>query len=212
MRRLFILTVMVLLTVSAMAQRQQRELSAADKIMMDQYNAFIAGMGDVMPKLEELNKVYYQSNNRDSVSALMEPYRKVLMERQKEYMEKYPSTALTAYMLRMETGRMSLEQMKEAYDKLDATAKETSAAKEIAAEIAVLERVMPGKPAPEIAKNDLVTGKPFALSSLKGKVVLLDFWDRTGWYQEIPSCAARTEDNERCQRQDDRLRQERGCE
>ena len=176
MRRLFILTVMVLLTVSAMAQRQQRELSAADKIMMDQYNAFIAGMGDVMPKLEELNKVYYQSNNRDSVSALMEPYRKVLMERQKEYMEKYPSTALTAYMLRMETGRMSLEQMKEAYDKLDATAKETSAAKEIAAEIAVLERVMPGKPAPEIAKNDLVTGKPFALSSLKGKVVLLDFW------------------------------------
>ena len=176
MRRLFILTVMVLLTVSAMAQRQQRELSAADKIMMDQYNAFIAGMGDVMPKLEELNKVYYQSNNRDSVSALMEPYRKVLMERQKEYMEKYPSTELTAYMLRMETGRMSLEQMKEAYDKLDATAKETSAAKEIAAEIAVLERVMPGKPAPEIAKNDLVTGKPFALSSLKGKVVLLDFW------------------------------------
>ena len=176
MRRLFILTVMVLLTVSAMAQRQQRELSAADKIMMDQYNAFIAGMGDVMPKLEELNKVYYQSNNRDSVSALMEPYRKVLMERQKEYMEKYPSTALTAYMLRMETGRMSLEQMKGAYDKLDATAKETSAAKEIAAEIANLERVMPGKPAPEIAKNDLVTGKPFALSSLKGKVVLLDFW------------------------------------
>ena len=176
MRRLFILTVMVLLTVSAMAQRQQRELSAADKIMMDQYNAFIAGMGDVMPKLEELNKVYYQSNNRDSVSALMEPYRKVLMERQKEYMEKYPSTALTAYMLRMETGRMSLEQMKEAYDKLDATARETSAGKEIAAEIATLERVMPGKPAPEIAKNDLVTGKPFALSSLKGKVVLLDFW------------------------------------
>jgi thiol-disulfide isomerase/thioredoxin len=71
---------------------------------------------------------------------------------------------------------MSLEQMKGAYDKLDAMAKETSSGKEIAAEIANLERVMPGKPAPEIAKNDLVTGKPFALSSLKGKVVLLDFW------------------------------------
>ena len=176
MRRLFILTAMVLLCGSAMAQLQQRELSAADKIMQDQYDAFIAGMGEVMPKLMELNEAYYKTNNRDSVSALMEPYRKTLMDRQKEYMEKYPSTALTAYMLRMETGRMSLEQMKEAYDKLDATAKETSAAKEIAAEIAVLERVMPGKPAPEIAKNDLVTGKPFALSSLKGKVVLLDFW------------------------------------
>ena len=167
---------MALLTVSAMAQRPQQELTGADKIMMDQYNAFVAGMGDVMPKLMELNEAYYKSNNRDSVSKLMEPYRKTLMERQKEYMEKYPSTALTAYLLRMETGRMTLEQMKEAYGKFDATAKETSAAKEIASEIAVLERVMPGKPAPEIAKNDLVTGKPFALSSLKGKMVLLDFW------------------------------------
>ena len=176
MRRLFILTAMVLLCGSAMAQLQQRELSAADKIMQDQYDAFIAGMGDVMPKLMELNEAYYKTNNRDSVSALMEPYRKTLMDRQKEYMEKYPSTALTANLLRMETGRMSLEQLKGAYDKLDATARETSAGKEIAAEIATLERVMPGKPAPEIAKNDLVTGKPFALSSLKGKVVLLDFW------------------------------------
>ena len=129
-----------------------------------------------MPKLMELNEAYYKSNNRDSVAKLMEPYRKVLIERQKEYMEKYPSTALAARLLSQQTSRMSLDEMKKAYEKLDATAKETSAAKEIASEIAVLERVMPGKPAPEIAKNDLVTGKPFALSSLKGKVVLLDFW------------------------------------
>jgi peroxiredoxin len=32
-----------------------------------------------------------------------------------------------------------------------------------------------GSPAPEIVQNDL-TGKPVALSSLKGKVVLIDFW------------------------------------
>ena len=167
---------MALLTVSAMAQRQQRELSAADKIMMDQQNAFLAGMGDVMEKQEEYNKAYYQTSNRDSVSRLMEPYRKIYMERMTDYMKKYPSTALTANFLRMDTGRMTLEQLKEAYNKLDETAKQTSAGKEIASEIATLDRVAPGNPAPEIAKNDLVTGKPFALSSLKGKVVLLDFW------------------------------------
>lgn len=176
MRKLFILTTMVLLCGSAMAQRPQRELSAADKIMMDQQNAFLAGMGDVMEKLEEFNKLYYQTNNRDSVSALMEPYRKIYIERVEAYKKKYPTTALAAQFMRMDSGRMSLEQLKEAYNKLDATAKETSAAKEIAAEIATLDRVSPGNPAPEIAKNDLVTGKPFALSSLKGKVVLLDFW------------------------------------
>lgn len=176
MRKLFILTTMVLLCGSAMAQRPHRELSAADKIMMDQQNAFLAGMGDVMEKLEEFNKLYYQTNNRDSVSALMEPYRKIYIERVEAYKKKYPTTALAAQFMRMDSGRMSLEQLKEAYNKLDATAKETSAAKEIAAEIATLDRVSPGNPAPEIAKNDLVTGKPFALSSLKGKVVLLDFW------------------------------------
>lgn len=167
---------MALLTVSAMAQRQQRELSAADKIMMDQKNAFLAGMGDVMEKLEQYNKLYYQTSNRDSVSRLMEPYRKIYLERMTDYVKKYPSTALAANFLCMNTGRMTLEQLKEAYNKLDETAKQTSAGKEIAAEIATLDRVAPGNPAPEIAKNDLVTGKPFALSSLKGKVVLLDFW------------------------------------
>lgn len=176
MRKLFILTVMVLLTVSAMAQRQQRELSAADKIMMDQKNAFFAGMGDVMEKMEQYDKLYYQTSNRDSVSRLMEPYRKIYLERMTDYVKKYPSTALAANFLCMNTGRMTLEQLKEAYNKLDETARQTSAGKEIAAEIATLDRVAPGNPAPEIAKNDLVTGKPFALSSLKGKVVLLDFW------------------------------------
>ena len=167
---------MALLTVSAMAQRQQRELSAADKIMMDQKNAFLAGMGDVMEKLEQYNKLYYQTSNRDSVSRLMEPYRKIYLERMTDYVKKYPSSALAANFLCMNTGRMTLEQLKEAYNKLDETARQTSAGKEIAAEIATLDRVAPGNPAPEIAKNDLVTGKPFALSSLKGKVVLLDFW------------------------------------
>ena len=167
---------MALLTVSAMAQRQQRELSAADKIMMDQKNAFFAGMGDVMEKMEQYNKLYYQTSNRDSVSRLMEPYRKIYLERMTDYVKKYPSSALAANFLCMNTGRMTLEQLKEAYNKLDETAKQTSAGKEIAAEIATLDRVAPGNPAPEIAKNDLVTGKPFALSSLKGKVVLLDFW------------------------------------
>ena len=176
MRKLFILTTMVLLCGSAMAQRQQRELSAADKIMMDQKNAFFAGMGDVKEKMEQYNKLYYQTSNRDSVSRLMEPYRKIYLERMTDYVKKYPSTALAANFLCMNTGRMTLEQLKEAYNKLDETARQTSAGKEIAAEIATLDRVAPGNPAPEIAKNDLVTGKPFALSSLKGKVVLLDFW------------------------------------
>ena len=170
------LAALLVLPAVALAQPQQRELSAADKIQQDLQNAFVAGMGDVMPRLMELNKAYYETENRDSVSELMKPLQKIYADRQKEYMEKYPSTALTASFLRTMLSRMSFDEMKEAYEKLDETAKETTAAKEMANEMATLERVAPGNPAPDIAKDDFVTGKPFSLSSLKGKVVLLDFW------------------------------------
>ena len=36
-------------------------------------------------------------------------------------------------------------------------------------------RIQPGMPAPEISLND-IDGKPLSLSSLKGKVVIVDFW------------------------------------
>lgn len=162
--------------MSTWAQAPQRELSAADKIQQDQYNAFMAGMGDIMPRMMELNEAFYKSGNRDSVEALIKPYQEMFIKRQEDYMKKYPSTALAASFLRMELGHMPIEKMKEAYEKLDATAKETTSGKEIANEIAVLERVNPGNPAPDFTANDLLTGKPFSLSSLKGKVVLLDFW------------------------------------
>lgn len=176
MRRTIILFAFALFTMSAMAQPQQQELSPADKIQMDQYNAFMAGMGDILPRMMELNKAYYETNNRDSVNALMEPLRKTYLKRQNEYMKQYPSTALTASFLRTELGHMPLDKLKEAFSKLDETAKQTTSAKEIAAEIATLDRVNPGNPAPDFTGNDLMTGKPFSLSSLKGKVVLLDFW------------------------------------
>lgn len=176
MRRTIILFAFALFTMSTWAQAPQRELSAADKIQQDQYNAFMAGMGDIVPRMMELNEAFYKSGNRDSVQQLMMPYQKILIERQKAYMEKNPETALTASFLRSELGSMPIEKMKEAYDKLDAIAKETTSGKEIANEIAVLERVNPGNPAPDFTANDLLTGKPFSLSSLKGKVVLLDFW------------------------------------
>ena len=176
MRRTIFLFALALFTMSTWAQAPQQELSAADKIQQDQMNAFMAGMGDIMPRMMELNEAFYKSGNRDSVAALIKPYQEQYIKRQEDYMKKYPSTALTASFLRTELGHMPIEKMKEAYDKLDATAKETTSGKEIANEIATLERVMPGKPAPDFTSNDLLTGKSFSLSSLKGKVVLLDFW------------------------------------
>jgi hypothetical protein len=42
-------------------------------------------------------------------------------------------------------------------------------------ELFELRHLLPGKPAPEIAGED-IDGKAFKLSDYRGKVVLLDFW------------------------------------
>lgn len=175
MRKLLLMLVVSLLTSNAMAQGQERELSKEDKIANQMYEAFCIGLGDVMTRMQELSEAYYRTQNRDSVEALMRPYQETYMQRKAEYMKKYPTTPLAALFLKMDTGNMPYDSLKVAYSRLDKTAKATSSAKEIANELAVLEKVAPGKPAPEIAKNDIY-GKPFKLSSLRGKVVLLDFW------------------------------------
>ena len=48
-------------------------------------------------------------------------------------------------------------------------------------QIAIIERLEPGQPAPEITFFD-TTGAPVTLSSLKGKVVYLEFW--AGWCRQ----------------------------
>ena len=52
---------------------------------------------------------------------------------------------------------------------------QTEQAKKEMARLEMAKNVAPGKPAPEITLND-INGKPFSLSSLKGKYVILDFW------------------------------------
>ncbi len=174
--KFILIAAMTPLAGSAMAQLPQKELSQADRIQQQMYNAFNAGLGDVYTRIIALNDEYRTSTNRDSIKSLMVPLQKIMTERRKEYLEQNPQTALAAFFLRYEVGLMSLDSLKRAYEQLDDIAKETTTGKDLANEITTRDRVAPGNPAPEITGNDLLTGKTFTLSSLKGKVVLLDFW------------------------------------
>ena len=62
-----------------------------------------------------------------------------------------------------------------AYEKLSAALKNSTRGKALAAKIEKLQKVAIGSVAPEIALPD-TTGKVVALSSLRGKYVLIDFW------------------------------------
>lgn len=140
----------------------------------DVFNSMIKDATYHMKKLEEN---YYTANEkgRDSLRRLMESYQKEYAEQTKKYLELYPSTAQAANLLVMEDTQMSLSELQEAYNKLATDVKTTEAGKEIAHEIAALERTQPGKEAPLFEAKD-VNGKNFQLKKLRGKYVLIDFW------------------------------------
>lgn len=72
--------------------------------------------------------------------------------------------------------RMPYDNLKAAWDALDPQVQTYGDfADDIRKELEELAKVRPGSPAPDFTTTD-INGKPFTLSSLRGKVVILDFW------------------------------------
>ena len=72
--------------------------------------------------------------------------------------------------------RMPYDNLKAAWDALDPQVQTYGDfADDIRKELEELAKVRPGSPAPDFTTTD-INGKPFTLSSLRGKLVILDFW------------------------------------
>lgn len=129
--------------------------------------------------LSKLNGEYYAQQTqegRDSINKLQEPYREQYQKYVDNYMKERPDSYFTTSYLMMEMGSMKYEDLLEAWNRLTPEVQKYGVgAKEIKSELDVLAKVRPGSPAPDFTATD-ITGKPFTLSSLKGKVVILDFW------------------------------------
>ena len=129
-------------------------------------------------KLQELNDAYESAKTneeREALKAQMAPYSKVASEARDNFIKTHPDSYLTPEFLRYTMGRMSYQELKQIYDGLSDNVKQYGDCDEIVKELTALERVQPGKMAPDFTAND-INGKPFTMSSLKGKVVIIDFW------------------------------------
>lgn len=145
----------------------------------EELNRMTKEMSVFTDPMSELNKEYYAQQTqtgRDSISKLMEPYREQYVEYTKNYYNTHTDSYFSTYYLRMDMGHMKYEDVKAVWDKLSPEVqKYGESAKDVKDELDVLEKVRPGMPAPDFTAND-INGKPFTLSSLKGKVVIIDFW------------------------------------
>ena len=168
----------ITITVAGDANQPESVIVKAGKIQED-LNRMQKEMEVFEKPLRQLNDAYYAQQiqeGRDSVSKLMEPYRKQYQEYTQNYMKTHTDSYYATQFLNMDMGNMTYEDIKAIWDKLSPDVQKYGVgAKEVKSELETLAKVRPGCPAPDFTAND-INGKPFTLSSLKGKVVIIDFW------------------------------------
>ena len=142
----------------------------------DRMDKEMSVFNDPMEELYQKMETVETEAAKDSLKKLMEPYQK----QYRDYVDNYMKTRTDSYYatsyLNMNMGEMTYEEIKAIWDKLSPDVQQYGvSAKDVKAELETLIKVRPGKPAPDFTAKD-INGKQFTLSSLKGKVVIIDFW------------------------------------
>ena len=150
----------------------------------DDVLSYTAGQSPYMAKLTALNEAAERQSQLgvplDSIIKMYHPSLKEagreLIAYQKNYIAKNPSAFISALLL-PEVSRASYDffEADSSFSKLDANVRLSPTGKAISEYINSEKKTSVGAIAPEFTSAD-TTGKMLALSSLKGKYVLLDFW------------------------------------
>ena len=106
---------------------------------------------------------------------MSERFSEAVRQRQLELIRENRTVESSVLNLRMMWNDMTLEELKEVFSVLDPKVQNSPMAAEVREEIAIRERVRPGQPAPDFSL-ETPDGSRLALSDLRGKYVLLDFW------------------------------------
>lgn len=157
--------------------------SAESQLFWELNKASVANYGkrDSLQKLFQsfVNSAKMDSTRIDSISnALEKPYT-ALIDQHNQYLKKFIESNLTSFASLAAIQQLPAEQFGDLYKKLDAELikkyPNSSYTKSFHDSFVKQNQISIGSMAPEINMNT-PEGKPLALSSLKGKIVLVDFW------------------------------------
>lgn len=112
-------------------------------------------MKELDTKMEELDK-----NHKESLIG---------------FIKENPKSYVSPYIAMRHSYEFELAELKQIMEGIDTKVKESPFSKRLADRITTLENVEVGKVAPDFTMND-PEGNPVTLSSMRGKVVLIDFW------------------------------------
>lgn len=148
-------------------------------------NSFVKYLDGMEAFQEESQQLYQQwmeakTSNDTIKTAEIEAKYEELSEKQKAYDKQFvknnTSSVVSPYITYASLiYDFDLDQLKETTNSFDSTLNNTVYIKYLQERIAILEKTAPGQPIIDFELND-TTGNPIALSSFKGKYLLVDFW------------------------------------
>lgn len=138
----------------------QEESGAEFKVLRDAYKSATAKKDEAA--MDSIAKVWDQKSS-------------VVLKKNLDFVSAHSSSVAAAYIALRLSYKMDVDAMQSMYDEFAPDAKQSSFAQKIKDKIEILKNCAVGKSAPEISLNT-PEGELFSLSSLKGKVVVIDFW------------------------------------
>ena len=147
----------------------------------DTYRKYLS-MSDVIDKkMEELYKDWKKAvevsdsaamNRIDSIATTLDGDMKTELM---NFVKTNNATVVSPYLVMRNSWRFELPDLKEIASKLDSSINNSEYTQSLKKRIEILKSVEIGQIAPDFTMNDS-TEKPVTLSSLKGKILLVDFW------------------------------------
>ena len=108
----------------------------------------------------------------DSISTVLDSESKILLQ---NFVKKNPATVVSPYLVMRNSWQFELPELEEIAVELDTSINNSVYTQRLRSRVEILRSVEIGKIAPDFRMNDSL-GNPIALSSLKGKILLVDFW------------------------------------
>jgi peroxiredoxin len=147
----------------------------------DKYQQYITSREAIDIKMEEVYNEWKKAkeasdkitmNQADSISTVLDGEMKAQLQ---NFVKTNPATVVSPYLVMRNSWQFELSELQEIAVKLDTSINNSVYTQRLKNRIEILKNVVVGKIAPDFTMNDSL-GNPIALSSLKGKILLVDFW------------------------------------
>lgn len=139
--------------------------------MNDEYLEYVE---KVLPLYKKGEALQQEMQKGGDAHKRLEALKQELLGIDREFIER-PGSLYGVEVLKKYLGSFSPEQAEKYFNSYAEEGRKSSPGQEVAAEIQRAKRLLPGQPAPELVTAD-IDGKPFRLSDLRGKYIILDFW------------------------------------